>query len=194
MRLHACCPAPSPHSSTGRDNLRHTAPTATAESSPQPPCTKPAQQHRKRQPTAHHSHSGCRSTRKGTMRRICRGSLPLKTEIQAILCNPSRPGSQPRAQQTRKRIGVQGESLFDSTPAAFRRFRRAKAASQAADGTSRKRKRTPERLPPFACGSPSLRAGSIGTTHSSSTNRSFSVRAARFTSRQVTSREECATI
>ena len=84
-------------------------------------------------------HSGCRSTRKRTMRRICRGLLPLKAEIQAILCNPSRPGSQPRDQATRKRTGVRGETLFVSAPAAFRRFRRAKAASQATQKTINKR-------------------------------------------------------
>ena len=82
--------------------------------------------------------SGCRSTNKEAMRRICRGSLPLKAEIQAILCNPSRPGSQPRA-TSKDGAGVRG-NRYSIPPAAFRRFRRAKAASQAAGRTSGKRR------------------------------------------------------
>ena len=177
------------------------------------------------------------------MRRICRGSLPLKAEIQAILCNPSRPGSQPRAQQTRKRTGVRGNRLLRFAPAAFRRFRRAKAASQVAGGTSRKRKHIPGPMPlrrakaasqtagrasgkrcAYLCSceeeqltrSPSViglrpltapsrrepwnvpgaatRVRHMPPSANPPCNRSFYVRAARFTSRQVTSREECATI
>ena len=36
---------------------------------------------------------GCRSIPQGQMRRLCRGLLPLQAEIQATLCNRSRPDS-----------------------------------------------------------------------------------------------------
>ena len=36
---------------------------------------------------------GCRSSPQGQMRRLCRGLLPLQAEIQATLCNRSRPDS-----------------------------------------------------------------------------------------------------
>ena len=58
--------------------------------------------------------SGCRSTNKDAMRRICRGSLPLQAEIQATLCNPSRPWSQPRDQLTRTARGSGGIAFCDS--------------------------------------------------------------------------------
>ena len=74
------------------------------------------------------SRCGCRSTHKGAMRRLCRGLLPLQAEIQAILCNRSRPALQPRDQLPRGRRGSGGKHFFASPPAALRRFRRAKAA------------------------------------------------------------------
>ena len=53
-------------------------------------------------------HCGCRSTNKEAMRRICSGLLPLKAELQAIRCNPSRPRSQPRNQAARMARGSGG--------------------------------------------------------------------------------------
>ena len=73
---------------------------------------------------------------KGAMRRLCRGLLPLKAEIQAILCNRSRPGSQPRDLLTRKQGGL-GESLFDS-PSGIRRVEDP-AAFAVESGTSQAR-------------------------------------------------------
>ena len=67
-----------------------------------------------RTPPPQKPRSGCRSTRKEAMRRICRGSLPLQAEIQATLCNPSRPGSQPRDQLTRTARGSGGIACCDS--------------------------------------------------------------------------------
>ena len=58
--------------------------------------------------------SGCRSTNKEEMRRLCRGSLPLKAEIQAILCIQSRQTLQPRIQLAKDARGSGGKRFFAS--------------------------------------------------------------------------------
>ena len=60
----------------------------------------------------------------GTNAAILQRIASASAEIQAILCNQSRPGSQPRDQVTRKQ-GVWGLRL-SQTPAVLRRFRRRK--------------------------------------------------------------------
>ena len=63
------------------------------------------------------------------VRRICGGLLPLKAEIQATLRNLSRQTMQPPPTPSAHAPGDGGESTVRFPPAAFRRFRRAKAAS-----------------------------------------------------------------
>ena len=63
------------------------------------------------------------------VRRICGGLLPLKAEIQATLRNLSRQTMQPPPTPSATAPGDGGESTVRFPPAAFRRFRRAKAAS-----------------------------------------------------------------
>ena len=62
---------------------------------------------------------GCRSTPKGQMRRLCRGLLPLQAEIQAILCNRSRPRCSRSTNSTGAR-GARGSARFCCPPAALR--------------------------------------------------------------------------
>ncbi len=52
----------------------------------------------------------------------------MKAEIQAILCNLSRPAYAAAIPTAQKHEGVRGKRHFSLPPAAFRRFRRAKAA------------------------------------------------------------------
>jgi len=78
------------------------------------------------------SHCGCRSARKGNMRRLCRGLLPLKAEIQAILRNRSRPARQPRDQLAKEQRGSGGKRASlppgGFAPRGSMTLRRAKAA------------------------------------------------------------------
>ena len=53
----------------------------------------------------------CRSTPKVQMRRLCRGLLPLQAEIQAILCNRSRPRCSRSTNSTGARGGPGGSAL-----------------------------------------------------------------------------------
>jgi len=86
---------------------------------------------------------GCRARRKEAMRRLCRRFLPLQRKFKGIPCNRSRPAWQPLAQAAKEQQGSGGTRLFRVPPAAFRRFRRAKAASQQQKVQHTKRKHPP---------------------------------------------------
>ena len=93
--------------------------------------------------------SGCRSTNKDAMRRICRGSLPLQAEVQATLCNPSRPWSQPRDQLTRTARGSGGIACFDS-PGGFPPISPGESGLPAA-GKGKWQKARTHQAPPTVC-------------------------------------------
>ena len=83
------------------------------------------------------------------MRRICRGSLPLQAEVQATLCNPSRPWSQPRDQLTRTARGSGGIACFDS-PGGFPPISPGESGLPAA-GKGKWQKARTHQAPPTVC-------------------------------------------
>ena len=105
----SCCPAAHSISMQRRSPLSRLALTALPEGEPFGCC-------------------GCKTSRKGTVRRLCDGFLPLKAEIRR---NPEQPEPPwvAAATTTRKGAeGVRGKTNLCFPPAALRRFRRAKAA------------------------------------------------------------------